>query len=100
MGKTSEYPEVEEQTAQEAQTAQKKQQKKEKKSRRGKSGAAKTGRPASLRGQLVRTVYLILSLSVVMTVIAGIFSGAYAIKKNVRSDMEAMSQMEIGRAHV
>ena len=96
MGKTSEYPEVEEQTAQEAQetpTAQKKQQKKEKKSRRGKSGAAKTGRPASLRGQLVRTVYLILSLSVAMTVIAGIFSGAYAIKKNVRSDMEAMSQV-------
>ena len=96
MGKTSEYPEVEEQTAQEAQetpAAQKKQQKKEKKSRRGKSGAAKTGRPASLRGQLVRTVYLILSLSVAMTVIAGIFSGAYAIKKNVRSDMEAMSQV-------
>ena len=93
MGKTSEYPEVEEQTAQKTQTAQKKQQKKEKKSRRGKSGAAKTGRPASLRGQLVRTVYLILSLSVAMTVIAGIFSGAYAIKKNVRSDMEAMSQV-------
>ena len=96
MSKTSEYPEVEEQTAQEAKetpAAQKKQQKKEKKSRRGKSGAAKTGRPASLRGQLVRTVYLILSLSVVMTVIAGIFSGAYAIKKNVRSDMEAMSQV-------
>ena len=96
MSKTSEYPEVEEQTAQEAQetpAAQKKQQKKEKKSRREKSGAAKTGRPASLRGQLVRTVYLILSLSVAMTVIAGIFSGAYAIKKNVRSDMEAMSQV-------
>ena len=93
MSKTSEYPEAEEQTAQKTQTAQKKQQKKEKKSRRGKSGAAKTGRPASLRGQLVRTVYLILSLSVAMTVIAGIFSGAYAIKKNVRSDMEAMSQV-------
>lgn len=89
MSKTSEYPEVEEQTAQEAQEtpAAQKKQKKEKKSRRGKSGAAKTGRPASLRGQLVRTVYLILSLSVAMTVIAGIFSGAYAIKKNVRSDM-------------
>ena len=95
MSKTSEYPEVEEQTAQEAQEtpAAQKKQKKEKKSRRGKSGAAKTGRPASLRGQLVRTVYLILSLSVAMTVIAGIFSGAYAIKKNVRSDMEAMSQV-------
>ena len=95
MSKTSEYPEVEEQTAQEAQEtpAAQKKQKKEKKSRRGKSGAAKTGRPASLRGQLVRTVYLILSLSVTMTVIAGIFSGAYAIKKNVRSDMEAMSQV-------
>ena len=95
MSKTSEYPEVEEQTAQEAQEtpAAQKKQKKEKKSRREKSGAAKTGRPASLRGQLVRTVYLILSLSVAMTVIAGIFSGAYAIKKNVRSDMEAMSQV-------
>ncbi len=93
MSKTSECPEVEERTAQEAQETPAAQKKREKKSRREKNGAAKAGRPASLRGQLVRTVYLILSLSVTLTVIAGIFSGAYAIKKNVRSDMEAMSQV-------
>ena len=93
MSKTSKCPEVEARTAQEAREAPATQKRREKKSRREKSGAAKTGRPASLRGQLVRTVYLILSLSVAMTVIAGIFSGAYAIKKNVRSDMEAMSQV-------